>query len=84
MEVLSQPTNVPIWENLAFMLAKWSEMRDPLMNVIRLIITRIIESGCFNPTSLSTLISSFNELEFEMSESRMFLCVMLSNYVHGV
>lgn len=49
MNILSQVTNVAIWEKLALMLAEWGKLRDPLMNVIRPIVTKMIENGCYNP-----------------------------------
>jgi hypothetical protein len=52
-DVLSQPTNVSVWEKLAFMLAEWIKMRDPLMGVVRVVVTKIIEKGCYNPRFVS-------------------------------
>jgi hypothetical protein len=49
MSVLSQPTNAEIWEKLAMMIAEWCKMRDPLMSVVRPIVSKLVESGCFNP-----------------------------------
>ncbi|KAI6177113.1 hypothetical protein M3Y97_00871800 [Aphelenchoides bicaudatus] len=82
INVLSHTTNAEIWESLALMISEWARMRDPLMSVVRPIVSRLIENGCFNPRSLSILISGFNDLEYEMAESRLFLCILLTNHVH--
>lgn len=47
--ILSQPTSPEIWEKLSLMLAEWARMRDPLMSVIRPLVSKMIENGCFNP-----------------------------------
>lgn len=49
MAILSQLTNVQTWEALSLMLAEWTKMRDPLMNVIRPVIVKMIENNCYNP-----------------------------------
>lgn len=98
MTILSTTTTTEQWEKLAFMLAEWIKMRDPLMSVIRPIVSKIIDTGCFNQRfdfyssliwkcafrSLSTLITGFDELGSEMSESRLFLCIVLANNIHSV
>ncbi|KAI6201271.1 hypothetical protein M3Y96_00824000 [Aphelenchoides besseyi] len=78
----SDAIDTSVIEKIAYMISEWCKLSDPSMNLMRSIVSAIFRRGCFTFRSLTLIIVAFQQLNFQMTESRLFISALLNNNIH--